>query len=161
MEHRYRIYPANYAAKQCRPQKRHGWNYNPEGSTTPQAQTQEQAIIDALVKIYAVIELVVFYAVVNSTTVITEVLQYCPLVVWYAVKVSYAIIELVVNYAVVNSTTVTTEILPQVVWYAVQVIYYAVQVSYAVLELVLDYAVSTGFQLACYVQEQVVKSTPS
>ena len=102
MEHRYRIYPANYAAKQCRPQKRRGWTYNPERiripevSTTPQAQ--EQAAIDALVKIYVVIELVVFYAVVNATTVVTGVLKFGSQVIYYTIRYSFQL----AYYAVQN-----------------------------------------------------------
>ena len=135
----------NYAAKRRRPQNanqiRRGWSYNPDPwNQVPEVSTSpwEQAVHEWN-KTYKQQEKTVKeweQAIINT------------LVQIYAV-------------AIVNYTTVTTEVLPQVVWYAVQVIYYAVKVSYAVLELVLDYAVSTGFQLTRYVQEQVVKSTPS
>ena len=155
-------YAANYAAKRRRPQnadqKRRGWTYNPdrtripEVSTTPQAQEQAVAVINTLVKIYAVIELVVYHAVVNATTVITEVL---PKVVWYAVGHILQYGPQVIWYAVEQ----VFQYCPQIVWY---VGYYAIKVSYAILELVLDYAINIRFQLAYYaVQEQVVnKTTP-
>ena len=87
---------------------RRGWNYIPdkvvqqqqsiipeswiqhipkeEVSTTPWYAARA---LEVLVSFYAVIELVIFYAVVNTTALLTEVLNYSSKVVWYAVNFSY------------------------------------------------------------------------
>ena len=86
---------------------RRGWNYIPkekvvqhvpeEVSTTPWALARVLVALDIF---YTFIELVIFYAVVNTTALLTEVLNYSSKVVWYAVNFSYHVARYAVQQIV-------------------------------------------------------------